>query len=506
MVWFFLTSGLFLGWSLGANDAANVFGTAVATRMVRFKIAAIIGAVFVVLGAVISGAGAAHTYGELGSVNALGGSFTAAFAAALTVAWMTKLGLPVSTTQAIVGAIVGWDLFSGALIDTNTLTKIVSTWVICPILAGALSYLIFKFVRCFLGKWRIHLLEIDLYTRLGLILIGAFGAYSLGANNIANVMGVFVTANPFRDINFFGFFSLSGTQILFLLGGLAITLGIYTYSYRVMKTVGSELSRITPVAALIVVLAESIVLFIFASESLERLFLRLGVPTIPLVPVSSSQAVVGGVVGIAIARGGERALNYDILGKIFVGWIVTPLTAGVISFFSLFFMQNVFQQQVYRPIPYTISADVITKLESIGIYNEGLEKFKGEIFYNSRKFKSALKSGTNLKKDALNKVIELSEVDSLLIDSTVAKENLSLHWFTPGQIMAVKSLHGALFSYRWELIDSLSNLTPEWKFRKKTRNNRLYNNQLKAKYEKLFKTFTILNLRREYKPQSRGKA
>ena len=90
----FLTSGLFLGWSLGANDAANVFGTAVGTRMVSFGTAALVCGVCVVLGAVISGAGAAHTLGKLGSINALGGSFVAALSAALTVYWMTKASLP----------------------------------------------------------------------------------------------------------------------------------------------------------------------------------------------------------------------------------------------------------------------------------------------------------------------------------------------------------------------------------------------------------------------------
>ena len=63
-IFIFLASGLFLGWSLGANDAANVFGTAVGTRMVTFATAALICSVFVILGAVISGAGAAHTLGK----------------------------------------------------------------------------------------------------------------------------------------------------------------------------------------------------------------------------------------------------------------------------------------------------------------------------------------------------------------------------------------------------------------------------------------------------------
>ena len=94
----FLSSGLFLGWSLGANDAANVFGTAVGSGMVRFATAAVICSIFVILGAVISGAGAAHTLGKLGAVNAIPGAFMVAFAAALTVYAMTKASLPVSTT------------------------------------------------------------------------------------------------------------------------------------------------------------------------------------------------------------------------------------------------------------------------------------------------------------------------------------------------------------------------------------------------------------------------
>ena len=76
----FLSSGLFLGWSLGANDAANVFGTAVGTRMVRFRTAALVCSFFVVLGAVLGGAGAAHTLGRLGAVNALAGALSAFFA------------------------------------------------------------------------------------------------------------------------------------------------------------------------------------------------------------------------------------------------------------------------------------------------------------------------------------------------------------------------------------------------------------------------------------------
>ena len=99
----FLFGGLFLGWSLGANDAANVFGTAVGTRMVSFTSAAIICSVFVILGTVVSGSGTTETIGKLGAINALPGAFACCVAAGFAVYLMTKFGLPVSTTQAIVG-------------------------------------------------------------------------------------------------------------------------------------------------------------------------------------------------------------------------------------------------------------------------------------------------------------------------------------------------------------------------------------------------------------------
>ncbi len=498
MTWFYLASGLFLGWSLGANDAANVFGTAVGTKMVRFKLAAMVASIFVILGAVISGAGAAHTLGKLGSVNALGGSFTVALAAALTVSWMTKLGLPVSTTQAIVGAIVGWDFFSGALVDTDALTKIVSTWGISPLLTAIFSFLLFKLTRWSLRAIKMHILEMDLNTRLALILIGAFGAYSLGANNIANVMGVFVTANPFPDVNILGILTLTGKQLLFLIGGIAIAVGIYSYSYRVMKTVGSDLFKLSPIAALIVVFSESIVLFIFASQKLEHFLIRMNLPTIPLVPVSSSQAVVGGVIGIAFAKGGGRAINFKVLTRIFWGWIVTPLTAGVISFFALFFMQNVFQQKVYEPISYVVSEAVYEKLSNMDIRDPGLGVLKGKVFRNGRRFKKALKSLTKLSSGKINEVIEIAEIDSLKIDSIVASEKLNPHWFTYAQLKAVKSLHGRVFAHKWQLVDALAELSEEWRFRENTRKNRPYNQELKMKYEKLFEVFRISRMREKY--------
>ncbi len=346
----FLSSGLFLGWALGANDAANVFGTAVGTRMIRFSTAAVICTVFLILGAVFSGSGTTETLGKLGAIDALAGAFMTAFAAALAVYLMTMAGLPVSTTQAIVGAIIGWNLFSHTQTDSAALAKILSTWVICPILSALIAILLFKATTAALARAKLHLLRTDAYTRLGLLVAGAFGSYSLGANNIANVMGVFVPASPFTDYSFAGLFTFSSAQQLFLIGAIAIGIGVMTYSKRVMVTVGGGLMPLSPVAAWVVVMAHSIVLFLFASQGLESFLAENGLPTIPLVPVSSSQAVVGAVMGIAILKGG-RGIRWRVLGGIGMGWMVTPVIAGVVCFIGLFFLQNVFDQRVYAGGP-----------------------------------------------------------------------------------------------------------------------------------------------------------
>jgi PiT family inorganic phosphate transporter len=347
MFLFFLSSGMFLGWSLGANDAANVFGTAVGTRMLRFRTAAILCCLFVMLGAVVSGSGASDTLGKLGSVNAVAGAFVVAFAAASSVYLMLQARVPVSTSQAIVGAIVGWNLFSGTPTDNATLFKIVLTWGACPILAGIIAILSYKVASFFLLRCKVHMFKLDEMTRIGLILVGAFGSFALGANNIANVVGVFLPVSPFKDIDLFGHVPFSAAQQLFFLGSLAISVGVLTYSKRTMGTVGSGIFRLSPLMALVAVWAHSVVLFLFASQHLEQLLISVGLPSLPLVPVSSSQAIVGAVVGMGLLKGGHN-IRWKTVGGIVGGWVITPIFACVISFVLLFVLQNVFMQTVYQ--------------------------------------------------------------------------------------------------------------------------------------------------------------
>jgi PiT family inorganic phosphate transporter len=486
-VLFFLTSGLFLGWSLGANDAANVFGTAVGTQMVHFTTAAIICSLFVILGAVISGAGAAHTLGRLGAVNTLPGSFMAALSAAIAVYAMTKLGLPVSTTQAIVGAILGWNLYSETRTDLTTLTTILSTWIICPVLAAVFSIILFKVVNYVLKVTKPHMLRRDAYTRLGLLLAGAFGAYSLGANNIANVMGVFIPSSPFTDFSVAGLFSVSSTQQLFLLGALAIAVGVVTYSKRVMMTVGGRLLPLSPVAAWVVVVAHSLVLFVFASEGLEALLLSAGLPTIPLVPVSSSQAVVGAVIGIGILKSG-RSVQWGVLGTIGLGWLATPILAGILCFVGLFFVQNVFNQQVYRAIPYTVSEAVIEHLDGAGVPVAGLQEFRNRSYGSAREFAAVLDGVPDLTAKDRDRIMIAAEIDEMSVDLTRFAE-LDQGWLTHDQLESVYGLAGESYRHRWELADALAAASPDWRLLEDSNANKAHNKDLQKKLDSLYRAF-----------------
>lgn len=465
---FFISSGLFLGWSLGANDASNVFGTAVGSKMIRFKTAAVWCSIFVILGAVLSGAGASHTLGQLGSVNALAGAFIVAFSAAASVYLMTKARYPVSTSQAIVGAILGWNFFSGSHTDYNSLTKIVSTWVVCPILSAVIAIVIYKGVVSFIYIFKPGIFSQDILTRYGLLLVGAFGSYSLGANNIANVMGVFVPVSPFSDISIYGLFTLSSMQQLFFIGAVAIAVGVFTYSKRVMATVGEGIFKLSPVAAFVVVFAHSVVLFLFASQRLQHLLMQMGLPPIPLVPVSSSQAIVGAVIGVGLLKGG-RGIRWRTLGGISSSWVVTPVIAAILSFVSLFFLQNVFEQEVYRNVKYGLTQEAVARIRNAQISIKGLEPFFGKEFTNARRLYKLLAKQKMLTDQDRNFIMASTEIINLEI-SALLIDAIDNQVIDEKAIIPLRELEGKVFKHRWQFEEALAENSIYWRQKKEDKN------------------------------------
>jgi len=458
--------------------------------MIKFRVAAGIASVFIVIGAMVDGAGTTHTLGVLGDVNALAGSFTVALAAALSVTLLIKRGLPVSVSQAIVGSIIGWNIFTSSPTDIKSLLNIVTTWILSPALACGFSFLIFNALKYLVVKTKIHMLEIDIYTRFGLIIVAAFGSYSLGANNIAKVVGVFITSSPFKDMVFFNYFHISGINQLFLVGALSMALGVITYSHKTISTIGSQIFKLTPISAFATILGASMVLFIFSSDSLSKLLLMIGLPAIPLVPVSITQAMVGAVAGIGFAKGG-RYINYKIIGKIAIGWLITPISAAIICLISLFFVQNVFQQKVVNPISFEVTIPVLAELENTGVSTNELSKLEGKIFENQSEFRQSLNQINISKEAVIFKIFQAAKIENYRIDSNYAIQKLNPNLFTREQIESVKKLHNEYFKHNWQIADRLKLLSEEWKFIPNIPENKEYNKELGRKYDIIFSLFKV---------------
>jgi len=244
-----LFGGLFLGWGVGANDSANIFGTAVATGSVRFRTAVIIIAVFAVLGSCIHGrelfhemnfsggnqpaaapaagapgnapatATAAATAGQTAAAsddplmaNATGTAgkdqsrentiaFYTTLAAAITILIMTYAAIPASCSQAAVGAIIGITICTAGFgqVDWSKLGKMFACWVGNPIGAAICTVVLYKAVaaviRMFVGT---DLAKLNAVYKWLLLVAGAYGAYELGANNVV------VTTAPYFNASMFG--------------------------------------------------------------------------------------------------------------------------------------------------------------------------------------------------------------------------------------------------------------------------------------------------------------
>ncbi|MCF7741254.1 MAG: inorganic phosphate transporter, partial [Candidatus Marinimicrobia bacterium] len=318
-----------------------------------------------------------------------------------------------------------------------------------PVLAGLFAVLIYVLVKRVLRLIPVSILRLDVYTRAGLIIVGAFGAYSLGANNIANVMGVFIPAAPFETIQIAGV-NFSGTQQLFLLGSLAIAVGIFTYSHKVMQTVGNKVVKLNPQSALVVVLAESLVLFLFASSNLHNWLVAHNLPALPLVPVSSSQLVVGGVIGIGIVQGG-KTIKYRTAGKIAAGWVITPVVSALIAFFALFFLKNVFEMQVSNPVSYRLSQPVVKRLRTHDIVIK--EDDRNKKFKNAIKVKRFVDNSSYLSQTNLDEIVASARVDSFYFSSARLKKFQNDHGqlLSKNELQGLADLKGQRFSHEWQL-------------------------------------------------------
>lgn len=305
--------GCAVGWSIGANDAANSLGPAVGSRVLTLKRAIILICIFGFLGAFLQGSHVIKTIGkgivpmaDLDRNAAVYLALVASFGACVWVVLATYWKMPISTSHSIVGAVAGGGLAIGAPVKYKALLDIFVCWIFTPVGAAVLGYIFYRIFKNIL--YRIIPRKYLRNSLAALIIMsGCYVAYTWGANDVANAVGVISGAGILTP------------NISIIIGGAAIVLGIVTWGYKVIETIGSEITNLLPIMAFSAQLASAINVHLY---------------TIFGIPVSTSHSIVGAIFGVGLVRG-ARVVNLRIMREIIVCWLLTPFISGVVTFLVL---------------------------------------------------------------------------------------------------------------------------------------------------------------------------
>jgi PiT family inorganic phosphate transporter len=298
-------AGFYLGWNIGANDGGNCIGTSLGAGLISFRRGALLVGLFLLAGAVLQGDRVVDTVGR-GIVSAelpANAVLLALFSGGLVVSTATFLKIPVSTSQSVVGGVIGAGLSMGASVNQAKVGSIFLSWILCPVVAMVLSAGGYLLLRQILRRltWTVRIQRILSWM---LLASACYAAYSLGANNAGNVVG---PIGNLRQIP---------TGFLLLLSGGAMAVGVITFGRGVAEAIGKGIVPLDLVGAFVVQMATGLAIHLYS---------MLGIP------VSTSHTVVGAVIGIGLVRG-IQAVGRRKIVEIGIGWVVTPTAAALLCF------------------------------------------------------------------------------------------------------------------------------------------------------------------------------
>ena len=306
MFFILLGAGAYVGWNIGANDTANCIGTTVGCGLISFKKAAILVAVFAITGGMLQGEHVMKTITK-GIVNTeldYLAVCVALICSGFFVTLATFYRVPTSTSQAIVGGVVGIGLAVGAEVNFSKFILIAESWVVCPILVMILAFSFMHLVVLVLRRFQSRTLLFQHAFGWLAIVSACYVAYSMGANNAGNAVG------PIANLGIFP------PKLLLLIGGVSIAVGAITFGKKVADTVGKGITPLDIPGAFVAQVSSAFGMHLFSLFG---------------IPVSTSSAIVGAVVGVGLVKG-ARAISKKTIMTILVGWVLTPTLAGSFSF------------------------------------------------------------------------------------------------------------------------------------------------------------------------------
>lgn len=301
-----LASALYVGFNIGSNDAANCMGACVGGGALGLRRAMVLAAIFALLGGVIAGSNVARTISgniipqeDLTPTTAV----VCLLASGCIVAIATLRGIPVSTSHAIVFALVGASLAIKARLNSEEIFSMAAAWTLLPIAIVPLSYSIISLLNRLLSRVT-SMIRLEIILRYLLIFSGIYASFALGANHAGLAGGML------EGVDILGHFSAK------LAGSLAIGLGVLVLSHRVIRTVGEGITALGPTSAFAMQISAAIGLTVCS---------LLGIP------VSSSQCIVAAAIGVGLAQG-VSTLNRGQVAKITAYWIMVPVSTMLVAY------------------------------------------------------------------------------------------------------------------------------------------------------------------------------
>lgn len=313
MILISLIGALILGFALGRNNFSNLFGTAVGTRMIQLRTAAIGAVIFIVIGALTGSAATTESVMSFSSVQTPTDLVIVVFSAALILELLSHQGIPASIVQTIIGSLIGFDLYHQSNIDWKFMWQLTAGWFFAPFLAAAFGWALIHLIRKILIRYPISLFKRDKILRAGLMTVGLWAAYALGANNIGTITAPYIRV-----------YMNCPPVILTIMVCIGIGIGCCLSNKKVIETVGKRLFPLSPTEALITMTASTISMICFSAQNLQHTLAQLHLPVFPLVPIPMSSVMVGSICGIALSKGGY-GLRFHVLMRIILSWFLVPL-------------------------------------------------------------------------------------------------------------------------------------------------------------------------------------
>ena len=402
--------GFFMAWGIGANDVANAMATSVGSKALTIKQAILVAAIFEFAGAVLAGGEVTSTIRK-GIVDTssishqpellIYGMLASLLAAGIWLLIASRKGWPVSTTHSIVGAVVGFAAVGLGLdaVKWSKVGSIVMSWVVSPLLAGLIAFLIFQSVQYLILRQKDPLAKakkwVPMYMfftafiltlvtiKKGLKHVGLHIStnesylYALGIGLLVAIVGALVIARiqpdpeKDKDFHFYTVEKVFAVLMIITASGLAFAHG----SNDVANAVG-------PLAAVVSTAKTGL---INAKSPLETWILFLGgigiviglatygrrviatvgekithltpsrgfaaelaasstivVASATGLPISTTHTLVGAVLGVGMARG-LSAINLNVVRGIFTSWLVTIPAGAALSVLFFYILKAIFQ-------------------------------------------------------------------------------------------------------------------------------------------------------------------